>query len=163
MMLTAALRDLTTTWGSFYSNHAAVRTLIAFAHVGGLVTAGGASMTADREILAAYKRRARSRSVVLHTAPKAHGLVLAGLTVVVASGVLLFGADLDTYLTSRLFWIKMALIVALMINGAVLTRAERLASTNPDHSWETLQWTAIASLGLWFLTTLIGTALPNIG
>jgi hypothetical protein len=82
---------------------------------------------------------------------------------VIVSGVLLFAADLDAYLASRLFWIKMALVVALMINGAILTRAEHRASNNLDDSWETLKWTAIASLCLWFLTTFIGTALPNIG
>jgi hypothetical protein len=162
-MMIAAFRDLATTWGSFYSNHAAMRTLIAFAHVGGLVVSGGASMMADREILSAYRRREQGGSVVLDTVRKTHRVVLAGLTVVIASGVLLFAADLDTYLWSKMFWIKMALVVALMINGAVLTRAGRQAPSQHDHSWETLHWTAIASLSLWFLTTFIGTALPNIG
>jgi len=63
----------------------------------------------------------------------------------------------DTYLNSWLFWTKMALVVLLLINGAVLWRAERRAS------WGTLRWTALASLTLWFLTTLIGTGLLNIG
>ena len=163
MMITAALRDLAATWGSFYANHASMRTAIAFAHVGGLVAAGGASMMADREILSASRTRERSGSVALRTLRKTHGVVLAGLAIVIVSGVLLFAADLDAYLVSRLFWIKMALVVALMINGAVLTRAERVASSNLDHSWETLKWTATASLVLWSLTTFIGTALPNIG
>ena len=161
--MTAALRDLAVTWGSFYSNHAALRTIIAFAHVGGLVAAGGASFVADREILSAFRRRAQDGSTGLRTVHTAHGVILAGLAVVIVSGVLLFAADLDAYLTSRLFWIKMALVVALMINGAILTRAEHRASNNLDDSWETLKWTAIASLCLWFLTTFIGTALPNIG
>ena len=163
MMMTAALRDLATTWGSFYANHAAMRTVIAFAHVGGLVAAGGAAMMADREILSGHRRREQSGSVALRTVQKTHGIVLAGLAIVIASGVLLFAADLDAYLVSRLFWIKMALVVALMINGAILTRAERRVSSNLGDSWGTLQWTAIASLSLWFLTTFIGTALPNIG
>jgi hypothetical protein len=163
MMTTAALHDLATTWSSFYANHAAMRTVIAFAHVGGLVAAGGASMAADREILSAFRRRAHDGPAVLRTVGKAHGLILTGLAIVIASGVLLFGADIDAYLPSRLFWIKMALMLALLINGAILTRAERLASTRLDYSWVTLKWTAIASLCLWFLTTFIGTALPNIG
>jgi uncharacterized membrane protein len=162
-MMEAALRELATTWGSIYSNHAALRTVIAFAHVGGLVAAGGASMVADREILSAFRRRKRDGSAALRSVGKAHGVILAGLAIVIASGVLLFGADLDAYLPSRLFWIKMALVVALMINGAILTRTERRVSKQLVHSWETLKWTAIASLCLWFLTTFIGTALPNIG
>lgn len=163
MMMTAALRDLATTWGSFYANHSAMRTIVAFGHVGGLVAAGGASMTADREILFAHRRHGQDGSVALATIRKTHRLVLAGLAVIIASGLLLFAADLDAYLVSRLFWIKMALVVALMINGAILTRAERRVSSNLTDSWGTLQWTAIASLSLWFLTTFIGTALPNIG
>ena len=162
-MMTAALRDLATTWGSFYANHAAMRTAIAFGHVGGLVAAGGASMVADREILSSYKRREQRSSALMSAVRKTHRVVLAGLAIVIVSGVLLFAADLDTYLVSRLFWIKMALIVALMINGAVLKRAEHVASSNLDHSWEILKWTATASLALWSLTTFIGTALPNIG
>jgi hypothetical protein len=163
MMMTTALRDLAATWGSFYANHAAMRTAIAFAHVGGLVAAGGASMMADREILSRRRRREQGGSVALRTVQKTHGIVVAGLAIVIASGVLLFAADLDAYLVSKLFWIKMALVVALMINGAILTRAERRLSSNLGNSWGTLQWTAIASLSLWFLTTFIGTALPNIG
>jgi hypothetical protein len=163
MMMTAALRDLATSWGSFYANHAATRTLIAFAHVGGLVAAGGASMMADREILSVHRRLGQDGSAVLRTIRKTHRVILTGLAVVIASGVLLFAADLDAYLVSRLFWIKMALVVALTINGAIVTRAERRLSSNLGDSWGTLQWTAIASLSLWFLTTLIGTALPNIG
>jgi hypothetical protein len=161
--MVAALRDFATTWGSIYSNHAALRTVISFAHVGGLVAAGGASFMADREILSAFRRRAQDGAARLRTVHKVHGIILAGLAVVIASGVLLFGADLDAYLASRLFWIKMALVVALMINGAILTRAEHRTSNNLGNSWETLKWTAIASLCLWFLTTFIGTALPNIG
>ena len=120
-------------------------------------------MVADREILSAFKRRADEGAAGLRTVHKAHGIILGGLAVVIASGALLFAADLDAYLASRLFWIKMALVVALMINGAVLTRAEHLASNNRGDSWGTLKWTAIASLCLWFLTTFIGAALPNIG
>ena len=163
MMMTAALRDLATNWGSFYANHAAMRTIIAFGHVGGLVAAGGASMMADREILFARRRRGPDGSAGLRTIRRTHRVVLTGLAVVIASGVLLFAADLDAYLVSRLFWIKMALVVALMINGAILTRAERRVTSNFGDSGRTLEWAAIASLSLWFLTTFIGTALPNIG
>ena len=120
-------------------------------------------MMADRDILSAHRRRGQDGSAVLRTIRKTHGFILTGLAVVIASGVLLFAADLDAYLVSRLFWIKMALVVALMFNGAIVTRAERRISSNLGDSWGTLQWTAIASLSLWFLTPLIGTALPNIG
>ena len=159
----AIARDLAVDWGSFYSNHAVLRTLVAFAHVGGLVIGGGAALVADRGILAAMKRGGAERSALLTSVRNTHAVVLFGLVAVMASGVLLFAADLDTYLASRLFWTKMALIALLMINGLVLTRAERRAATGDHLSWGTLRWTAIASLALWTLTTLTGTGLLNIG
>ena len=79
------------------------------------------------------------------------------------SGLLLLAADIDTYIASRLFWTKMALVALLMVNGLVLTRAERRATAGDDVSWGTLRWTAIASLALWTLTTLTGTGLLNMG
>ncbi len=163
-MLALALRDVATDWGSYYANHAVLRTFIAFAHVGGLVVGGGAAMVADRGILAAIKRGdVVERQSLLISVRNTHAVVLFGLVAVMASGVLLFAADVDTYIASRLFWTKMALVALLMINGVVLTRAEQRAAGGDGGSWGTLRWTAIASLALWFLTTLTGTGLLNMG
>jgi hypothetical protein len=159
----AIARDLAVDWGSYYSNHAVLRTLVEFAHIGGLVIAGGAALVADRGILAAVRRGEAERSSLLTAVRNTHAVVLVGLVAVMASGVLLFAADVDTYLVSRLFWTKMALIVLLIFNGLVLSRAERRAATGDHVSWGTLRWTAIASLTLWTLTTLTGTGLLNIG
>jgi len=163
MMFALALRDLATDWGSYYSNHAILRTLIAFAHIGGIVAGGGAAIVADRGILAAIGRSAPERGSLLTSVRNTHSVVLIGLVAVMLSGVLLFAADVDTFLVSKLFWTKMALVVLLMINGLVLTAAERRAATGDHVSWGTLRWTAIASLTLWCLTTLTGTGLLNIG
>jgi hypothetical protein len=136
---------------------------VVFAHVGGLLTGGGAAMTVDRGILAAIGRTGVERGSLLVAIRKTHAVVLAGLAAVVASGLLLFAADVDTFLVSKLFWTKMALVALLMANGAVLSRAGRRATADQDASWGTLRWTAIASLMLWMLTTLAGTGLLNIG
>jgi uncharacterized membrane protein len=162
-MLPSALCDLAASWGSYYSNHAVLRTLVAFVHIGGLVVGGGAAMVADRSVLTAVTRGAAERESLLTSVRNTHSVVLAGLVAIIISGVLLLAADLDTYLVSRLFWAKMALVVLLMINGLALTAAERRAATGHDSSWRTLRWTAIASLALWCLTTLTGTGLLNIG
>ena len=162
--MVAALRDLAVEWGSYYANHAVLRTLVAFAHVGGLIVAAGAAMVADRAVLASVRRGDDlEREALLVSVRNTHAVVLTGLIAVMISGVLLFAADLDTYLASRLFWTKMALIVVLMINGLVLAAAERRAATGHAASWRVLQWTATASLALWFLTTLTGVGLLNIG
>ena len=134
-----------------------------FAHIGGLVAGGGAAIVADRGILAAIRRTSVERVSLLTSVRATHTVVLLGLAAVMVSGVLLLAADLDTYLVSKLFWTKMALVALLMINGLALTAAERRATRGGGLSWGTLRWTAIASLTLWSLTTLTGTGLLNIG
>ena len=78
------------------------------------------------------------------------------------SGLLLFAADVETFLYSRVFWIKMALVVLLLVNGAILTYAERRATRGHD-AWGHLRGTAITSLALWLTITFAGVALTNVG
>ena len=158
--MAATLHDLFVTWGSFYANHPMTRTMITFAHIGGLMLAGGAAMTADRGLLNSARRGTDSRASLAATR-STHGFVLWGLVLITISGLLLFAADVDTFWVSRVFWIKMALIVLLVVNGATLMRSERRASAGDASAWRTLRWTAGASLLLWMLTTLAGVALLN--
>jgi len=155
--------DLLQTWGSFYANHAAIRTLVAFVHVGGLILGGGLAVAADRAVLTAVLDDDRSRRSLLGTLEGTHRLVVGSLVVIAASGLLLFASDVEAFLYSRFFWIKMGLVVLLAVNGLVLWRAERRARSGDHTAWNTLRFTAIASITLWFLTTLGGVALPNIG
>ena len=90
-------------------------------------------------------------------------IVIISLMVIGVSGALLFAADYDTLVYSRIFWIKMGLVAALAVNGGLLWRAERRAMTGDDSAWRTLRTTSIASITLWMLTTLGGVVLPNIG
>jgi hypothetical protein len=148
-------------WASLYSNSALVRTLIGFAHVAGLLVGGGCAIVADRATLRAY-RTGGDRTAELSTIRSAHRVVIGGLAVVTLSGALLLAADLDTYLHSSVFWTKMAFVALLLVNGAVLrTYAQRAAAD--DARWRRLAYAAGISLSLWFLTTLTGAALPNVG
>ena len=151
------------TWGSFYANHAAIRTVVAFVHVGALITGAGLAVAADRAMLTAVLDDDWSRRSLLETLQGTHQLVVGSLVVITASGVLLFASDFETFLYSRFFWIKMGLVVLLLVNGLVLWRAERRALSGDRAAWSTLRFTALASVTLWFLTTLGGVALPNIG
>ena len=51
----ALIHNLLVDWGSFFANHSLVRTIVSFAHVGGLVAAGGAAVAIDRELLAVMR------------------------------------------------------------------------------------------------------------
>jgi hypothetical protein len=57
----------------------------------------------------------------------------------------------------------MALVAALLVNGTVLVRAERQVVSGRATGLPRLQRASAISLTLWFLTTLLGTALPNVG
>jgi hypothetical protein len=159
----ATLTDLMTSWGSLYANHAAIRTFIAFVHVGALIAGGGLAVATDRAVLGAVLEDDGSRRTLLATLRGSHRLVVGSLALILISGVLLFASDFDTFLYSRFFWIKMGLVALLMANGALLWRAERRAMTGDHGAWRTLRVAAVASITLWFLTTLGGVALPNIG
>jgi len=160
--MTGMLGPALDSWSAFYSGHAALRTLVEFVHIGGLIAAGGCAITADlATILATHDRTTRPTDIRLlkHT----HAIVLSGLVSLLISGLLLLAADADTYLHSKVFWLKMGLVVLLLVNGAVMLGGERRVRHGDVGAWQRLHTTAVASLVLWFLTTLAGAALPNIG
>jgi len=151
-------------WASLYAQHAAIRTVVSFAHVAALIAAGGCAFVADRSVLATNPASRDERLTTLAVLADAHPVVLGGLTLVFVSGILLFAADVDALLYSRFFWTKMLLVALLLMNGASLVGAERDGFGEPaDIRWARLRRAARVSLTLWFATTLAGVALPNIG
>lgn len=154
---------LLASWGSLYANHAALRTAIEFTHVGGLLAGGGCAITADLATLTAVRVGTHARGAQLQLLQRTHRLVVSGLVALFVSGALLLAADVDTYWSSRIFWIKMGLIALLIVNGARLVRGEREVRLGRDRAWEQLHRASLVSLALWFATTLAGAALPNIG
>lgn len=158
----AFLAHLVASWAALYSGSAVMRTLVSFVHVAGLVGGGGAAIAVDRAMLLATKKGAVVRREQIDGIHNTHRVVLAGLGAVVVSGLLLFAADVDTYAVSKLFWLKMAMVAMLMVNGALLVRAGHGSQTIDDRTRRTLRRTAAVSLSLWFLTTLAGAGLPNI-
>ncbi len=157
------LSHLIESWVSLYANHAALRTGIEFLHIGGLVAGGGCAITADLATITAAGDRAATRTTQLHLLKKTHLIVVLGLVALAVSGGLLFAADVQTFFYSRVFWLKMGLMVLLLVNGWLLLIGERQVTRGEPRAWARLHYTAIASLILWTLTTLAGAALPNIG
>ncbi len=94
-----------------------------------------------------------------------HRPVLIGLLIALLSGVLMFAADLKVYLPAPLFWIKMATITLLMVNGARLRATEtgmRRGSLPGRKGWIRLRHSAQLSFLLWFGALLLGTALLSL-
>jgi hypothetical protein len=157
-----SLDHVATAWAAVYANSPAIRTALGFAHVGGLVVAGGTALSADRAVLRAGRAGHVMRERQAGELTASHRWVLTAMTFVMASGVLLALADLDTYLDSKTFWLKMGAILLLTANGALMMTLGRRIERGHDGSWTALRATAMASVTLWLLTTLLGTALPNV-
>lgn len=155
----APVREIAEAWSALYSGSAALRSAIAFAHVGGLLSAGGCAVASDLGMLRALGRGPAAVRAELDRLNAVHRIVIAGLAVVIVSGVLLMLADLDAFLESRVFWIKMGLVLGLLVNGAVLVRVCRPALQGEPRARVRIM--TAASITLWFLTTLLGTVLPN--
>ena len=83
---------------------------------------------------------------------------MPALAVMALTGVLMATADLETFLPSRLFWTKMALVALLLTNGALLVAAERAAAGGAsEREWVRLRVASAASAALWLTTLLAGT------
>ena len=149
-------------WAAFYSGSAVMRTLVSFVHFAGLVGGGGAAISADRATLKATRRGRPVTRGQIDAIHHTHRVVILGLAGVIVSGVLLFAGDVATYAPSKLFWLKMVMVAALMINGAFLVRVGHGVRMLDERTRRTMRWTAGLSLALWFLTTLVGAGLPNI-
>lgn len=139
-------------------------TLVVFGHIAALVFAGGLAVTLDRATLRAARGSADERVRQAGNLAGAHRLVIGGLALSAITGVLLFAADVETYFVAPVFWTKMALVAALLINGYLMTRVEARLRPLEDSegAWKAMRRTAIASMILWFATTFVGVALVNI-
>lgn len=143
--MTGALGTAIAGWAHLYNNNHVVNTGVTFAHFAGVLVGGGLALSADRAVFA-------SRAVPIDT--RVHRWVVGALVVVFVSGVLMMLADLDTYLTSAVFWTKMALVVLLLATGYARVRAEARGGV-----W--LRRISAISAALWLVILLAGTMLTS--
>ena len=157
------LARLVEPWNSLYSDSKAVATTVMFFHLVPLLIAGGAALTADRATLRAARLSVDDRTRQLGELARTHAIVLIGLALSFVSGVLLFLSDVDEFLGSPWFWVKLGFVGLLLANGFVMTRTERALANEGDQGalWDRLRTIAVFSLTLWIATTLVGVALTN--
>ncbi len=148
-------------WARYYGTHKAVATGIIYVHLSGLLLGGGAAVAADRETLKAAGEADPVRGDHLTFLASVHGIAIGGLAMLAVSGAAMFLADLETFWDTRVFWIKMGLILLLLANALVMQRAERVASKMPAEGWTQLKVTSIVSLVLWFTIVLASTILAS--
>jgi hypothetical protein len=155
-------------WAKLYSDSTAVSSGVTFLHLAGLLFAGGLAVSSDRATFRAFRGNEDDRSRLLTELGNSHGWVIAGLTVIFASGLLLALADVKTFATSPVYWTKMSLVALLLANGLVLQRTERRLRAaslvgQPDAPvrklWSRLRLSAAASMTLWTAIVLAGVVL----
>jgi len=147
-------------WAKFYGDRESVSTTVTFLHLAGMLVAGGLAVAADRASLRLSAAGGAAQVERLDDIASVHWWVIGGLGLTFATGLLMLFSDLDTFLHSWVFWIKMGLIVLLLGNGYVRMRAENALRRGAE-AWRRFRQTSIASLVLWFAVVLAGTMLMS--
>ena len=169
MLLTLkAVEHFFAPWQSVYSDSKVISTTVVGAHVLAMFIGGGFAVGADRTTLRTLRAEASERARQLAELHQIHTPVLVSMAVLVVTGIMLATADIKTFATAPMFWIKLALVVSLMVNGAVLTKTEqslgreRVAADGAHQQlWGRLRTISWMSLLLWSATLIAGVILQN--
>ena len=157
-------------WRHLYSQSPLLSTLILFGHLGGLLTAGGLTVAAERATLRVDPRSDVDRRRHLTDLEQLRGTIRAAFAVSLVSGAMLFFADVEAFAASRIFWTKMLLVALLLANtlltarlDASLRRDGALASSTAAGArrWRTRRTVAVTGASLWFAVVLVGAALAS--
>ena len=161
MTAPAGLVALVQPWADLYADSRAVSSVVMFLHLGGLLLGGGGAVAADRDTIRNSRTSEAEQSCHLADLRAVHRIVLTGLAISFLSGLLMLAADLETLLGLVAFWVKMALIALLLLNGLIMTRVERTVRPGSAANWPRLRAVSAISLVLWFAIVLASTLLES--
>ncbi|MDR0787154.1 MAG: hypothetical protein LBG44_04745 [Gemmatimonadota bacterium] len=97
-----------------------------------------------------------------------HRIVLSGVAVLFATGILITAAEFEEFVETPVFWIKLALVGLLVVNGALLTRKEEIlperteAPLKNNGEWARVRRHALFSVTLWIATAAAGIVLSYL-
>jgi hypothetical protein len=163
-------------WADVYAASSVLPTAIIALHLLAILAGGGIAIGADRHLLRTAPSDPSARRASAEALRETHGVVIAALVGIVASGMALATADLGTFATSLVFWGKMGTFGALLINGTVMRRTEARVLTLADTpgaaddpkaalalaaAWGALRRSAAISLAGWFTVMLLGVLVAN--
>lgn len=158
-----SLAGLVASWAAWYGDSLALSTAVTILHLAGMLLGGGLAIAGDRATLRALGS-GNELADHLDSLEAVHRLVLAGLGLTGVTGVALVLADLDTFIRSPVFWVKMGLLLGLLGNGAghrAAARGLRSQLANPRLR-RRLRITAWVSGTLWFGLLGLGATLPAL-
>ena len=159
MVVSTDLSHLLALWAHFYGRTTAVSATVTYLHLGGVLLGGGLAIAADAATLRLSPETGPDSTRELDRLAAVHRWVVAGLTLIFASGVVMMLAKVGSVATSPVFWVKMGLVVLLIGNGYARLRVEVALRQGSAARWGWFRRTSIASLALWFLILLAGTLL----
>ena len=156
-------------WNHAFGHSKLISGAVLGVHIMALFLGGGLAVAADRMTLRIAAGDVAGRRAQLREVTAVHPVVLVAIVLLFVSGVLLAAADVETFLPSPIFWIKLTLVALLVANGALLTRVEhRLtsragdASSNlGDREWGRVRGFSILSVSLWTAPAVVGIVLSN--
>jgi hypothetical protein len=157
------LIDLTAPWGDFMKHSKITKTIVLFFHIAPIVVGGGIAISLDRLSLRLSKGDAPDRGRHLAELARTHTVVIYSLAVSIMSGLALVAAEIDNFPTSWIFWLKMAFIAILLLNGLRMKSIESsMARNGPSEAdWSRLHTVALGSITLWLTITFLGVALSK--
>ena len=159
MVIPELIKSIVGPWSSVYEDSKVLISLTRFMHLAGLLLGGGAAVAFDRASILAVKEGPEYRSHHLAQLRRVHRVVIAGLVLIVVSGLMMVTSDLESFVAARTYWIKMALVVALVANGYLIIRVEKRLRPDAQAGWTTLGVTSRISFVLWFSIVLAGSVL----
>ena len=159
MVVPELLKTILEPWSSLYEGSKIIIGLTRFLHVGGLLLGGGAAVAADRASIRARREGPEYRTHHLAQLRRVHRVVVLGLGLIALSGLMMLTSDLESFVASRTYWIKMSLVLVLAANGYAITRIEATLRPDAPRGWTALGLTSRLSYGLWFAIVLAGTIL----
>ena len=156
-------------WQSAYGDSGLLSTGIAALHLIGMLIGGGLAIAADRATLRISEEAPGQREWHLGELNSIHRPVLLAMLLLFVTGVAMIAADVKTFVTSPVLWVKLTLVALLVVNGVVLERTEtalrRTGGPTPPGSseklWSRLRVSAICSIAVWIATLLAGVVLGN--
>ena len=118
-------------------------------------------------------RKRELRRALLNELCYLHRPVLIALSVSLLSGLAFLAADIDVFLVSPAFYVKMGFVALLLANGVLLQQTEASlrkalkddpvrADAFATRQWERLRLRSICSLLLWCATLVAGVVLFNV-
>lgn len=138
-------------WQTLFADSLVVSTVILAVHILSLLIGGGFAIAADRMTLRALRNPHADWQYHREELNSVHGPVTVALMASAISGFLMVAADLEAFITSPVYWVKMALVALLLVNGFFIFRVSRERSA----------LTARISMILWLSVATLGVVLGN--